>query len=99
VLAGVGASTAGHLFAVLAFVLTMRYAYAGQDLEAGGAFTVLFLALVAFVIVEGIVFTAALSVGIAVLPRNQRLGIGILTGWAGGLLIFAAIAVWFLYGP
>jgi hypothetical protein len=99
VLAGVGASAAGHLLAVLAFFLTLRYAYAGEDLEAGGWFAVAFLALVAFAIVEMILFTAALSVGIAVLPRNQRLGIGILAGWAGGLLIFAGIAVWVLYGP
>jgi hypothetical protein len=99
VLAGVGASTAGHVFAVLVFVLTLRYAYAGEDLEAGGLFAVAFLALVAFAIVEMILFTAALSVGIAMLQRNQRLGIGILAGWAGGLLIFAAVAVWVLYGP
>jgi hypothetical protein len=99
VLVGVGASTAGHLFAVLAFVLTFRFAYANSDVEEFGVFLDAFLGLAAFAIVEMILFTAALSVGIAVLPRNQQLGIGILAGWAGGLLIFAAIAVWVLYVP
>jgi hypothetical protein len=49
----------------IVFVLTLRYAYAEEDLEAGGLFAVAFLALVAFAVVEMVPFTAALSVGIA----------------------------------
>jgi hypothetical protein len=40
VLAGVGASTAGHLVAALVFILGLRYLYAGQDLEPGGLLAV-----------------------------------------------------------
>jgi uncharacterized membrane protein YjgN (DUF898 family) len=97
VLAGVAAALGGHLLAVGAFLGTARTAYSGEDLEAGGKFTVTVLALLAFAVAEMFIFAVAISVGVTSLRRNQRLGVGILAGWGVGLLVLVAFAVWFLF--
>jgi hypothetical protein len=101
VLTGIGASLGGHVLAVCAFIVTVRVAYAGEDLEAGGTFAVAFLGLAVFAVTEIVMFATAVAVGVVSLRNNRNLGIGILTGWVGGALVLAAFAVLFFYsaGP
>jgi hypothetical protein len=93
VLAGVGATTGGHVLSALVFIVTLRTIAPDGDIGPGGGLWYGFLSLIAFAVAETVLFTAALSVGVGIMHRNPKLGVGILTGWAGGVLVYLGLAL------
>ncbi|RKN22112.1 hypothetical protein D7147_05165 [Micromonospora musae] len=100
VLAGIGLAVLGHLLALVAVVGAARSAGGGRgsdvDLEAGGRFGVAYAVLCTYlgtqtVLLAGVVIASAYG--------GQRLKVGLIAGWGGGLVLTVGVVVaWFVLG-
>jgi hypothetical protein len=92
VVAGIGVALLGHVLAAVvtyAVARTLGGGGADADLDAGGRFAVVFFALSMYGGSQVVLFVACLSVALASMRRNRGFGIGVLVGWAAGVLTAA----------
>lgn len=81
---GIGLAALGHVLTIVVMVVVIAATPEPEFPQLTGGF--------AGLIGQGVLLVLALAVGIALVAKGDRsLGLGILIGWAVGLLVFPAV--------